>query len=107
MPPTPSGLVQQIQRQRTCLSFTGQQLVPAAQNKGESRYTLDALVGAGYQEVDAPVGHRDIHTAERRHRVHNEGLSGIPHHFAYGLDIVEDTAGGFAVNHGHIVWDIM
>src|SRR5699024_9940217 len=75
---------------------------PAAQDEGEAGHPLDALVGAGHQEVDAPVGDRDIHPAEGGHGVHDKGPSSVPDHLAHGLDVVEDAAGGLAVDHGHV-----
>ena len=98
----PLPLVQQVQGQGAGLALAGEQLVPAAQDEGEAGYSLDALVGAGHQKVDAPVGDGDIHPAEGGHGVHDEGPPGIPDHLAHGLDVVEDAAGGLTVDHGHV-----
>ena len=80
----------------------GIELLPVGQDEGEAGNPLDALVGAGDQEVDPPVGQGDVDAAEGGHGVHEEGLAGGLGHLAHRGHVVEDAAGGLPVDHGHV-----
>ena len=95
-------LVIEVQRQGPGLAGTGLQLLPVGQDEGKAGHPLNALVGAGHQEINAPASHRDVHAAEGGHGVHKEGLAGGLYHPAHSLHIVEDAAGGLPMDHGHV-----
>ena len=98
----PLPLVIEVQGQGAGLAGAGGQLLPVGQDEGEAGNPLDALVGAGDQEVDPPVGQGDVDAAEGGHGVHDKGLAGGLGHLAHRGHVVENAAGGLPVDHGHV-----
>ena len=97
-----SPLIQQIQRKGTGFSLACKQFISSADDKGETWNTLNTFVCTGNQEVNSPRSNRDINAAKRGHCVYDEGASCLTNYSSYRLNIIEDSAGSFAVDHCHM-----
>ena len=92
-------LVVEVEREAERLALGRFECRLIRDDEAEARHALDALVGGGDEEVDAPILDRDVHAAEGAHRVDHEGLAvrlGDPRHC---LDVIQKPGGGLRVDH--------